>query len=109
MTQRLCQKATCGKPATHALQLGCIAVLDPDEHPVRSTILMGVLVCEGCLDDETPDKWFEANPALKQLFAVNMSGGPPPDFERAVVLGVSLNSPEYQQLVLEGLNSPKAN
>jgi hypothetical protein len=109
MTQRLCQKGACGAPATHALQLACPGFLDPDEAPPRATILIGVLLCEACLDDETAERWFEANPALRQVFTVTMAGGPDPDFERAVVLGVSLNSPEYQHLLLEGLKQPRSN
>lgn len=105
-----CQKAICFNTATHALQIGCPGILDPDEAPPRARVLLGVLLCEECLEHETAEKWFEHNPALRAVFTVNMSGGPDPDFERAVVLGVSIQSPEYQHLVLEGLKqNPRAN
>lgn len=99
-----CQKANCGQPATHALQLGCGTFTDPEEAPPRAKILMGIVLCEACLEDETADKWLAMNPALGQLLSVTMSGGPPPDLARAVVLGVPLDSSEYRELQIHQLN-----
>lgn len=99
-----CQKAGCGQAATHALQIGCGTYTDPEEAPPRARILMGILLCEPCLDDETAERWLEINPALGQLLAVAMAGGPPPDLARAVILGVSLDSAEYRHLQLAHLD-----
>lgn len=104
-----CQKRDCPRKATHAIQLGIGGIADPDEAPPRCKLLLGVLLCEECLEEETADKWLACNgDTLRPLATVSMSPVPP-DFDRAVVLGVSLESPEYQNLVLQGLNSPKAN
>jgi hypothetical protein len=101
---RLCQKANCAREATHAIQIGCVNTLEPDDAPPSARVLMGVLVCEPCLDDETAEKWFEAaGDTLRPVFTIAMAGGPPPDFSRAVVLGVPLASAEYQHLMLESL------
>lgn len=92
-----CQKAGCSEDASHALQLACGAYGDPDDAQPRAKILMGVLVCESCLDEETAERWLAANPALGQLLAISMNETP--DLGRAVMLGVPLSDPEYRYLL----------
>lgn len=99
-----CQKRDCGRAGTHALQLGCGTFTDAEEAPPRAKILMGIILCEECLEEETAEKWLEVNPALGQLMTLAMSGGPPPDLARAVVLGVPIDSADYRRLQLEQLN-----
>lgn len=104
----ICQKANCGRPATHALQLGIGGLLDPDEADPRVRMLLGVIVCEACMEDETADRWFATNPALVQVAAISMGHGVTPDPDRAVILGVPIDSDEYRHLQLEGLLQKKA-
>lgn len=104
-----CQRINCGRPATHALQLGIGGLMDPDEAPPRVKMLLGVIVCEDCMEGETPDRWFGANPALVQLAAISMGQDTRPDPDRAVILGVPIDSDEYRQLQLQGLLQKKAN
>lgn len=103
---RLCQKAGCGQPATHAIQIGCGEIQDPDDAPARATVLLGVVVCEPCLDGEDVARWFDAcGETLRPLLALAIGEGRHPDFGRATVTGVPLSSPEYQHLLLEGLKA----
>lgn len=99
-----CQKAGCGQPATHALQIACGTFTDPDDMVARAKILLGVFVCEPCMDDETPERWLEANPDLGRLLAIAMSGGPPPDLDRAFIGGVRLDSEEGRALQIHQLD-----
>lgn len=100
-----CQKTVCPNAATHALQLGVPCITDPDDAPPRVKILMGVLVCEECLDDETAERWLDINgDTLRPVVNIAMGEGAVADFTRAVVLGVPIQSPEYQNLVLQGLD-----
>lgn len=101
----LCQKAGCGKPATHALQIGCGTFTDPDDMPARAKILLGVMVCEPCMEGETAERFLEANPDLGRLLAIAMSGGPPPDLARAFIGGVELDSAEGRELQLQQLDN----
>lgn len=105
----ICQKAGCGRAATHALQLGIGGVMDPDEAPPRVRMLLGVIVCEACMEGETADRWFSTNPALVQVASISMGQGVQPDPDRAVILGVPIDSDEYRQLQLQGLLQKKAN
>lgn len=99
-----CQKAGCGQPATHALQIGCGTFAEGDEVPPRARILMGVVVCAACLDTEDDaGKWLRANPAIGQLLSIAMAPLPP-DLDRAVILGVAIDSPEYRELQIHELN-----
>lgn len=103
----ICQKRGCGHEATQALKIGVGGLLDPDGAPPRCTIAMDVLVCDACLADEEPDKWFaSAGDMLRASFRVAMAPEEP-DFERAVVLGVPLGSPEHQVLAQHALDNRK--
>lgn len=99
----ICQKKGCGSPATHALQIGAGTFTDPDEMPARAKVLLGVVVCEPCMDDEDAGRWLESNPDLGRLLTIAMSGGPPPDLSRAFIGGVLIDSDEYRQLQIHQL------
>lgn len=105
----LCQKTGCQREATHALQLGVRSMLDRPEAPPRCTVLLGVVVCERCLEGEDDaGKWLaSAGDVLRPLVSISMAGQPP-DFDGAEITGVSVKSPEYQNLLLQGLSQPKA-
>lgn len=105
---KLCQKTGCSHAATHALQLGVPGLLDPDEAPSRVKILLGVEVCEAHMDGESADRWFAINPTLTALVGMSMGQEARPDFARAVILGVPVDSEEYRQLQLQGLLQKKA-
>lgn len=105
---KLCQKTGCGQPATHALQIGVGDVQDPDEAPPRVTMLLGIVVCEECMEGESADRFLSINPSLQSVVAISMGEGCRPDFDRAVLLGVPVDSDEYRRLQLEGILQKKA-
>lgn len=99
-----CQKAGCGLPATHAMQICAGTFTDPDDAPPRVKILANILVCEDHLDEADAGALLAADPTWGQIITVAMSGGPPPDLGRARILGVRLDSDEYRELQITALD-----
>lgn len=103
---QMCQKSGCHADATHAIQLGIPTITDPDEAMPTTRVLMGVVVCEDHLEEATAESFLEINgDTIKPLVTLNMAPAHP-DFDRAVILGVPVNSAEYGALQLQrmGLN-----
>lgn len=105
-----CQKVGCTRAATHALQIGVPDVRDPDSAPPRARVLMGVVVCEEHLEESTPGPFFEASgDTLRPIITMAMGHGAQPDYDRAVMLGVSVESAEYKALQLQRLTGSGLN
>lgn len=51
-----CMKRGCDRAATHALKI-CVPVEGED---MEGTVLIGVKLCEPCLDAEDAQRWFES-------------------------------------------------
>lgn len=105
-----CQRLGCKETATHAIKLCVPGVGDPEAAPARGAMLIGLVVCEHHIDEADAAPFFECNgETLRPLLTVMMAGGPPPDFDRAYVSGVSMESEEYRDMLLHGMAAGKPN
>ncbi len=95
---RMCQKTGCTEPATCAFKV-CVPAYGKsprDFAPLEA--LVGVTLCNRHMNETNPSEWLNANNgAMKTTMTSMANGRARPDFPRAYLKQVSINSPEFQR------------
>lgn len=89
-----CMKRGCDRVATHALKI-CVPVAGEEN---EATVLIGVKLCEPCLEEENAQRWFDSTgDTLKPVLRMAQPGKEL-DWDNARTDGVVLGSEEHAVL-----------
>ena len=93
---RLCDRADCGEPAAWSFKL-CVPAQGKsprDFAPLQA--LVGVTLCPRHMHETNPGEWLDAHEGnMRAVFTQMANGRARPDFARAWLQPVSINSPEF--------------
>ncbi len=100
-----CQMKGCEADAACALALNVPAAgcPTPEHDPIR--VVVGLHLCAQHLAETKPEDFFTADGHLEQIVIIQAHGKAEPDFKRAFVSAVSLDSEEWKALTK---NRPQA-
>lgn len=94
-----CQTTNCPNEAECAIALNVPAMHCPiaEHDPLR--LVIGIQLCASCAEEEKacPQEWINL-PHYRQIFHTAAQGKAPPDFKRAFINRVELDSAEWQLL-----------
>jgi len=99
----ICMRKRCAVEAKWAPKLCVPAKNIPIEAHQPIAAILGCVVCDRHFDDMSASDWLETDDGrpspLVAIFKQLVAGRAPPDFERAFLTRVSVNSSEYLRYV----------